>query len=151
MTQLTRRFVFPLPILLPLLFSGLAHAGDSGTPDEAKAMAVRAAELLKTEGPDKAFPEFNTGSAYHDRDLYVMVYDPTGKCVSHGANPALIGKALIDLKDTDGKFIIKDLVAVEDTGWVDYKWPRPTTKKIEPKTTYVVRVGDYRIGVGAYK
>jgi len=147
MTQLTRRFVLLLPALLPVA----AFAEDSGTPEEAKAMAVRAAELLKSAGPDKAFPEFNTGADFHDRDLYVMVYDPTGKCVSHGANPVLIGKALIDLKDTDGKFIIKDLVAVEDTGWVDYKWPRPTTRKIEPKTTYVVRVGDYRIGVGAYK
>ena len=151
MTQLTRRFVCSLPVLLAVLLPAAAFAEDSGTPEEAKAMAVRAAELLKSAGPDKAFPEFNTGAAFHDRDLYVMVYDPTGKCVSHGANPVLIGKALIDLKDTDGKFIIKDLVAVEDTGWVDYKWPRPTTKKIEPKTTYVVRVGDYRIGVGAYK
>ena len=139
MTQLTRRFVLPLlfPALSPMLLSRAAFASDSGTPEEAKAMAMRAAELLKTAGPDTAFAEFNTGAAFHDRDLYVMVYDPSGKCVSHGANPALIGKALIDLKDTDGKFIIKDLVAVEDTGWVDYKWPRPTTKKIEPKTTYV--------------
>lgn len=114
-------------------------------------MAMRAAALLKNDGPEKAFPEFNNGADFHDRDLYVMVYDASGKCVAHGANPALIGKSLIDLKDTDGKYLIKDLVAVQDTDWVDYKWPRPTTKKIEPKTTYVVRVGDYRIGVGAYK
>jgi len=80
-----------------------------------------------------------------------MVYDQTGKCVSHGANAALIGKSLIDLKDIDGTPIIRNLVAVQDTGWVDYKWPHPVTKKIEPKTTYVVRVGDYRVGVGAYK
>jgi cytochrome c len=138
-------------LLLPILLAAVAVAGDSGTPDEAKAMAVRAADLLKNAGPEKAFPEFNSGADFHDRDLYVMVYDASGKCVSHGANPALIGKSLIELKDTDGKYLIKDLVAVPDAGWIDYKWPRPTTKKIEAKTTYVVRVGDYRIGVGAYK
>jgi hypothetical protein len=147
MTLLTRRVLF----LLPLLCTGTARAGDGGTPDEAKAMAIRAGDLLRSDGTDKAFPEFNAGAAFHDRDLYVMVYDQTGKCVSHGANPALIGKTLIDLKDTDGKYLIKDLVAVETAGWVDYKWPHPATKKIEPKTTYVVRVGEYRIGVGAYK
>jgi cytochrome c len=147
MTKWILRFVF----MLPLLFTTGAFAGDSGTPDEAKAMAIRAGELLKAEGPEKAFPEFEKGAAFHDRDLYVMVYDQTGKCVSHGANPGLIGNTLIDLKDTDGKYLIKDLVAVDDAAWVDYKWPHPVTKKLEPKVTYVVRVGDYRVGVGAYK
>ena len=131
--------------------SATAFAGENGTPDEAKAMAIRAGDLLRSEGPEKAVPEFDGGTAFHDRDLYVMVYDPTGKCLAHGANPVLIGKSLMDLKDSDGTYIVKDIVAVEDVGWVDYKWPRPSTKKIEPKTTYVVRVGDYRIGVGAYK
>jgi cytochrome c len=146
------RCCFVLPLLLATtLLAPAAFAQDSGTPDEAKAMAVRAADLLRAQGPDSAFPEFNKGAAFHDRDLYVMVYDATGKCVSHGANAALIGKSLIDLKDIDGTPIIQNMVAVQDTGWVDYKWPNPVTKKIEPKTTYVVHVGDYRVGVGAYK
>ena len=146
------RLISRIVVLLSLIIAPAAFAaGDSGTPEEAKAMAMRAAALLKNDGPEKAFPEFNNGADFHDRDLYVMVYDASGKCVAHGANPALIGKSLIDLKDTDGKYLIKDLVAVQDTDWVDYKWPRPTTKKIEPKTTYVVHVGDYHIGVGAYK
>ena len=80
-----------------------------------------------------------------------MVYDNNGKCVSHGANPALIGRDLIDLKDTEGKPLIREFVAIKNSGWVDYKWPNPVTKKIEPKTTYLVRVGTYLVGVGAYK
>ena len=145
------KWILRFACLLPLLFAPVAFAGDSGTPDEAKAMAIRAADLLKTAGPEKAFPEFNKGAAFHDRDLYVMVYDQAGKCVSHGANPGLIGKSLIDLKDTDGTYLIKALVAVQDAGWIDYKWPNPATKKIAPKTTYVMRVGDYHVGVGVYK
>ncbi len=145
------KWILRLICLLPLLFAASAFAADNGTPDEAKTMALRAAELLRTAGPEKAFPAFDKDAAFHDRDLYVMVYDQAGKCVSHGANAGLIGKSLIDLKDTDGTYLIKDLVAVQDAGWIDYKWPNPITKKIAPKTTYVVRVGDYRVGVGAYK
>lgn len=145
------RWILRCLFILPLLFAPAAFAQDTGTPDEAKAMATRAADLLRTQGPDAAFAEFNKGAAFHDRDLYVMVYDQTGKCVSHGANAGLIGKPLINLKDIDGTPIIRELVAIEDAGWVDYKWPHPVTKKIEPKTTYVVRVGEYRVGVGAYK
>jgi cytochrome c len=140
-----------IALLLPLLIGATALAGENGTRDEAKAMAIRASDLLRNEGPEKAFREFDNGVAFHDRDLYVMVYDPAGKCLAHGANRMLIGKSLIELKDSDGASVIKDIVGVEDEGWVDYKWPRPTTNKIEPKTTYVVRVGNYRIGVGAYK
>lgn len=145
------RWILRCLLVLPLLFAPAAFAQDAGTPDQAKAMAVRAADLLRTKGPEAAFPEFEKGAAFHDRDLYVMVYDQAGKCVSHGANAGLIGKSLIDLKDIDGTYLIRNLVAVQDAGWVDYKWPHPATKKIEPKTTYVVHVGDYHVGVGAYK
>lgn len=145
------RWILRCLFVLPLLFAPAAFAQDAGTPDQAKAMAVRAADLLRTKGPEAAFPEFEKGAAFHDRDLYVMVYDQAGKCVSHGANAGLIGKSLIDLKDIDGTYLIRNLVAVQDAGWVDYKWPHPATKKIEPKTTYVVHVGDYHVGVGAYK
>jgi cytochrome c len=146
------KFLFRTFVLLGLLLSSLAHAGDRGTLEEAKAMSLRAADLLRQEGPDKAFPVFNDKAGeFHDRDLYVMVYDNTGLNVAHGANAALIGKQLIDLKDTDGKPLIRELVSVEDQGFVEYKWPNPITKKIEQKATYVVRVGDYLVGVGAYK
>jgi cytochrome c len=107
------KFLFRTFVLLGLLLSSLAHAGDRGTLEEAKAMSLRAADLLRQEGPDKAFPVFNDkAGAFHDRDLYVMVYDNTGLNVAHGANAALIGKQLIDLKDTDGKPLIRELVSV---------------------------------------
>ena len=35
--------------------------------------------------------------------------------------------------------------------WVDYRWPNATTKAVEPKSTYVEKVGDVLIGVGIYK
>jgi cytochrome c len=146
------RLLFRTFVILGLLLSLQARAGDTGTLEEAKAMSLRAADFLRQEGPDKAFPVFNAKDGpFHDRDLYVMVYDNTGLNVSHGANAALIGKQLIDLKDTDGKPLIRELVAVQDRGFVEYKWPNPITKKIEQKATYVVRVGDYLVGVGAYK
>jgi len=146
-------FLLRAMLLACLLIGTQAYAADSGTPDEAKAMALRAADLLRQSGPDKAFPVFNAKSdpQFHDRDLYVMVYDETGKNVSHGANPALIGKDLLDLKDTDGKPLIREFVAIQDQAWVDYKWPDPISKKIMQKTTYVVRVGPYLVGVGAYR
>ena len=79
----------------------------------------------------------------------------SGLCVAHGARPALIGKNLIDLKDQDGQFLIRDLAAIAQSpgsGWVDYKWPNPLTNKIEDKTSYVEKLGtNYFVGVGVYR
>ncbi len=49
-------------------------------------------------------------AAFHDRDLYPFIYNLDGICVAHGARPALVGKNLIDLKDQDGKFLIREMV-----------------------------------------
>ncbi len=152
MNRWISRFLFALTFVFAAgLFAPATFASTDGTPAEAKAMAIRAAELLRTKGPEVAFPEFDKSTAFHDRDLYVMVYDPTGKCVAHGANAKLIGKDLINFQDTDGTYVIKSLVAVKVAGWINYRWAHPVTKKLTPKTTYVVHVGNYFVGVGAYK
>jgi hypothetical protein len=127
------------------------HAAGQATPDEAKALAIKAAEYLKSVGRDKAFPEFDAKDGpWHDRDLYVTVLDDKGLVLAHGNNPGLIGKSVAELKDVDGKPFIRDFLATKDAGWTDYKWQNPLTKAIEPKTQYNVRVGDDIVGVGAY-
>lgn len=139
---------------LAMLFSVAAGAAaaESGTPDEARSMAIRAADLLRAKGPALAFAAFNdkTG-AFHDRDLYVFVYDSSGHAVAHGLNPALIGKDMTGLKDVDGKEFVRAFIAVTDTGWIEYKWLNPATRTVDPKTSYVIRVGEYLVGVGAYR
>jgi cytochrome c len=143
-----------LPLLslgIALLLPPLAWAGDQATPDEAKAMAIKAAAYLKSAGPDKAFAEFDaTTGPWQDRDLYVIVFDTHGVAMARGNNPGLIGKSLIELKDVDGKPFMREIVAVSDVGWVNYKWQNPVTKAVQEKTSYVVRAGDYLIAVGAY-
>ena len=135
-------------LLLPLA----AWAAGQATPDDAKAMAIKAAEYLKSVGPEKAFAAFDAtdNAAWHDRDLYVSVLDSHGVMVAHGTNPGLIGKSMLNLKDVDGKPFNQEIEAIKDTGWVKYKWQDPLTKAVEPKTAYEVRVGDYIVGVGAY-
>ena len=134
-----------------LLFAPFAFAAGQATPDEAKAMAIKAADHLKAVGPDKAFPEFDAKDGpWHDRDLYVTVQDSKGIMVAHGTNSGLIGKSMLDLKDVDGKPFNREIQAIKDAGWIDYKWQNPLSKAVEAKTAYEVRVGDYIVGVGAY-
>lgn len=130
-------------------------AGDKGTADEAIALVKKASAYLKANGNEKGFAEIsNPKGQFVDRDLYIFVFDMTGKTLAHGANAKLIGKDLIDMKDADGKPIIKTFLEVANTkgkGWTDYKWPNPITKAVEPKSTYIEKMGDMIIGCGIYK
>ncbi|HLJ19675.1 MAG TPA: cache domain-containing protein [Stellaceae bacterium] len=140
-------------MLMPM--AGFASA-DKGTADEAKAMVEKAAALLKDAGPDKAFAAFDdpANKDFHDRDLYIFVRSMDGNTVAHGANKGMIGHTNLDLKDADGKLYNKemiDLATSKGSGWVDYRWPNPISHKIEAKSSFILKVGDYVIGAGVYK
>ena len=135
---------------LTLLASSAGIAAERGSPDDAKAMAVKAAAYLKQAGAEKAFDAFNKDPAWHDRDLYVFVQDDTFTVRAHGAQAALIGRNFANLKDVDGKPFTQEMQAIKSEGWIDYKWQDPVTKKVEPKKSYGVRVGEYIVAVGAY-
>jgi signal transduction histidine kinase len=141
--------------LLGLMLSGAAHAADQGTAAEAEAMVKKAVAFIKANGEEKAYEEFTHGKLFKDRDLYVIVYDLNGKNLAQGANPKLVGKDLIGLKDPDGKPLIQmfvDLAKTKGKGWVEgYKFLNPVSQKIEGKAMYLERVGDTLVGCGIYK
>lgn len=133
-----------------------ACAADKGTSAEAVAMVKRAVALVKSDGKEKAFAAFAdpANKDFHDRDLYVYAYDLNGVSLAHGANPKMVGKNLLNMKDNEGKPMIQEMVKVakeKGSGWVDYKWPNPVTKTVESKSGYVERVDDMLIGSGIYK
>jgi cytochrome c len=154
-----------LRYLIALFFASLtmlapATAAQFGTKDEAVAMVKRVQAQFKKDGPELTFKAVSDKSVkeYHDRDLYPFIYEMNapkkGVCVAHGARPALIGKNLIDLKDQDGKYLIREMIVIANgpgNGWVDYKWPNPITNKIEDKSSYIEKMGHYFVGVGIYK
>jgi len=133
-----------------------AATSEFGTKDEAVAMVNRVEAMFKKDGAEATFKAVSDKSVaeFHDRDLYPFIYDMKGNCVAHGARPALIGKNLIDLKDQDGKYLIRELRDIAQgpgSGWVDYKWPNPLNNRIEDKSSYVKKMGDYFVGVGVYR
>lgn len=150
MKRLVYCFLFTALIATPLF-----SQGKRGTPQEAKELVKKAIAYLKEHGKEKAFAAFSDlNGKFVDGDLYIFVYDLSGKCLAHGANPKMIGKDLIDLKDADGKAFVKERIELaksKGSGWQDYKFTNPVTKEIEQKTAYIERVDDIIIGCGAYK
>jgi len=140
---------FSLAAVLP------AFAAEHGSADEAQTMVKKAVAYIKANGADKAYDEFTNGRSFKDRDLYVIVYTLEGKNLAQGANPKLVGKDLINLKDPEGFPLIQKFVELAKTkgnGWVEgYKFMNPVSQKMEKKAMYLERVGETLVGCGIYK
>lgn len=136
--------------------AGTALASAEPTEKDAIAMVEKGAALMKSKGKDELIkkvaakdPEFVQGS------LYVYVRDlKSGVVLAHPINPAIVGKDLTDVPDTNGKKYrreILELAAKQGKGWVDYTYKNPATGKVEPKTTYILKVDDVVLEAGIYK
>ena len=133
----------------------VAAAGQGGTPEEAKAMLERAVAAVNADEA-AALKAFTAGTeGFKDRDLYVFCGDAAdGLTTAHGANSALIGQSMRDIKDKNGKKVGEELLTVAVEGKfnvVEYVWPRPGETEPVQKASYVTKVADQVCGVGYYK
>lgn len=144
-------------LLIQFAVAGAAFAQERGTADQAKALVEKGLAHIKAVGIEKAAEDFsNKDGKWHEKDLYIFVQKFDGATVAHGGNKGLVGKNMIELKDANGQTFIRSMIDTaksKGSGWVDYVWTNPQSKKVEPKTTYVVKIPDYDglIGVGIYK
>ena len=142
-------------VMLAATVAGSVYASDMGTPEEARAMSLKAQAAVNAMGRDKAFAAFaDPNGEFRDRDLYVFCIDMEGVLLSQPIKPELVGKNMFNFNKY-GDLLFQDMIAVakeSGTGWVDYRWPYPGTDEIRPKTSYIATNDDgLYCGVGAYK
>ncbi len=116
--------------------------------------AVNDAVAQIEKNGEAAFPLFHdlTGR-FIAKDAYIFVIDPGGVDLVNPAFPNLEGRNILDVKDTQGKQLIREMLKVVQTsgsGWVDYMWPKPGESVSTQKSTYVskAKMGDQWVLVG---
>lgn len=149
-----------------------AQAADSARPmerfppehkitKELIALVEDAADVVAENGTHGACGHFSQpGSRWFDDDFYVFVIDLDGNTVCHPAQPTLEGRSMLELRDPNGKPIIRNFLREVELGardgWVHYQWPRPGGGTFYWKTSYVLRVEDpqgtpFIVGSGFYR
>jgi hypothetical protein len=136
------------------------QATKSGSPDEAKAMLMKAIVAVKADKA-KALAMFNNGEGgFKDRDLYPFCVNLSdGKMLANSNAKQLVGKDARPLKDSTGNNFgqeiydkaskAKDGEIVESTTFL---FPRPGTDATPvPKVVFAEKAGDIFCGVGYYK
>jgi cytochrome c len=123
--------------------------------EEAKAWVQKALAFYKKAGKAIAMAEFtNPKGPFIEEDMYVFVLNLKGTMLAHGVNEKYIGHDFLEVKDSDGRSFIREIVEVANTkgsGFVDYKWYNPVTKEDLVKHVYFEKVDDVIICSGVYK
>jgi len=123
--------------------------------EEAKAFVQKAIQFYKKTGKAIAMAEFtNPKGPFVQGDMYVFVLNLKGTLLSHGVNEKYIGQDFIDVKDSDGRSFVREIVDVANAkgkGIADYKWYNPKTKEDLQKEVYFEKVDDVIICSGIYK
>ncbi|HNQ01720.1 MAG TPA: cache domain-containing protein [Syntrophales bacterium] len=123
--------------------------------EEAKAFVQKAIQFYKKTGKAIAMAEFtNPKGPFVQGDMYVFVLNSKGTLLAHGVNEKYIGQDFIDVKDSDGRSFVREIVDVANAkgkGIADYKWYNPKTKEDLQKEVYFEKVDDVIICSGIYK
>ena len=87
-------------------------------------------------------------------DGYFFVYADDGLSLVHPRQPELVGQNLWNMRDANGVFVIRELIARarEGGGFQPYLWPKPSTGQVERKLGYSVALPrwGWTLGTGIY-
>jgi len=111
-------------------------AADHPTKREVVSFVEEGVAFSKEHGKEAFLKEImNDKGIFKRGELYFYAYDFEGTVVSHGSEPGLVGKNLINLEDKSGFKLIAALrdAAATGGGWVEYYWDNPVSKKMEKK------------------
>ena len=102
------------------------------TLTEGKAKAIEAFDAEKGE--------FQQGNMY----IFSFVYKgpEKGLNIAHGYKKDFRGKNLLDLRDPNGYYIVRNAIKISESGggWLQYGFEEPSTGKIATKHAYILPV-----------
>lgn len=92
---------------------------------------------------------------YDDDTGYVFIFNLDGVCKFNGVDKGLEGKNLMQAKDSNGVFLVADLidsVKSKGSGYVEVLWPKGEDRKLTPQLAYssLFKPYNWMVGTGAF-
>jgi signal transduction histidine kinase len=144
-------------ITVILCFAAVVGAQQAATKEECVVKSHEAAALITAKGLDEAIKQINDPKGpFVWKDSYVFLMNLEGKMLAHPMQPELtkLPHCLLLTDPTDKALFVSfvNLAKTVGHGWVEYMWPRPGQKWPSKKITYIYRVPntDLFVGAGVY-
>ncbi|MFO7576508.1 MAG: cache domain-containing protein [Pelovirga sp.] len=146
-----------LLLLIVLLTNGTVVASENAASvSECIEMTQKAAAMI-LEDTDAALAEISRKDGqFVWKDSYVFVMNLEGKMLAHPFMPGLMKMGNLlktpDKNVNEPKLLFAEFVVLAGTkgeGWVEYMWPKPGSTTPVIKETYIYRVPETNLFVGA--
>ncbi|HWS15143.1 MAG TPA: cache domain-containing protein [Candidatus Methylomirabilis sp.] len=142
--------VIALVVMASVVFLSTASA-ENDARGKCVAKCKEAVQLINDKGLDAALAVINSkDGGFAWGDSYLFVVDFQGKQVASGFFPNYNGMNIIDMKNKDGRMVIREFIDIAKTkgeGWLEYMWPKPEEMSKPPdqriyskKASHVLRV-----------
>jgi hypothetical protein len=150
-----RKFFVLILVLTGFLLAGGATAADeSATKEECVIKCHEAAALINSKGLEEAIKQIgNPKGPFVWKDSYVFLMNMDGKMLAHPFQPELTKQPhVLLMTDPTDKALFVHFVNLARTvghGWIEYMWPKPGKSTPSKKLTYIYRVPNQDVFVGA--
>lgn len=129
-------------------------ADEFATKDECVIKCHEAAAMITSKGLEAAINEISDPKgAFVWKDSYVFLMNLDGKMLAHPFQPELtkLDHVLLITDPTDKALFVHfvNLARKVGHGWVEYMWPKPGKTTPSKKLTYIYKVPDQNLFVGA--
>lgn len=144
--------------LLPVLITVLAlvcpvSAAENDTEVKVRALVESAIEMFKSKGTEAALKAINDRNGpFVKGDLYVFALTMDNTLVGQPHEHTLRNMNLNNIKDNNGLLLFQkfsEVVSGKGEGWVEYLWAKPGAKVASRKTSFVKKVPNEGLYVGA--
>ena len=149
-----KKLLFTTAVSAILFFAVIAVAGDLATKDECVVKCHEAAALINSKGLEAAIEMIgNPTGPFVWKDSYVFLMNLDGKMLAHPMQPELTQHehVLLVTDPLDKALFVHfvNLARKVGQGWVEYMWPKPGKNTPSKKITYIYRVPNQELFVGA--
>ncbi len=114
--------------------------GTKATSELIEKKVDEAIALLKSKGVEAYKEMKGKDSKFLFAGTYIFVQDFDGVSLFHPIKSGVVGKELLNLKDSNGKLFFLEMTTIareKGEGWVSYTWPRPGEKTRSIKASYI--------------
>ncbi|MCF8052211.1 MAG: cache domain-containing protein [Desulfobacterales bacterium] len=137
-----------------LLVASVAVAEEQATKEECVIKSHEAAAYINSKGVEAAIEAIGDANGpFVWKDSYVFLMNMDGKMLAHPFQPELTQKDHVLLHtDPTGKALFVHFVNLArkmGEGWVEYMWPKPGKTSPSKKLSYIYKVPNHDLFVGA--
>ncbi len=137
-------------LVVGMAFAGLARADKA---EDAVALVDKAVNMFKEQGSESTLKAINDPKGpFVKGDLYVFAVSMGNVMLGHPHEHSIRRMSVSNIQDATGNPLfqrLKEVAEKDGSGWVEYMWGKPGADKPSRKRTFVKKVPDQNVYVGA--